>query len=64
LARPPAPATADWPPAEAASAAAPPSPGGADDIFGKIERLADLYARGILTTEEFEAKKSELLARL
>ena len=37
---------------------------GADDILGKIERLADLHGRGILTAQEFEAKKAELLGRL
>jgi len=36
----------------------------ADDIFGKLERLADLRQKGILTEPEFEAKKAELLARL
>jgi hypothetical protein len=35
-----------------------------DDIFGKIERLADLHTKGILTDQEFEAKKKELLDRL
>lgn len=35
-----------------------------DDILSKIERLADLRQKGILTDEEFAAKKSELLARL
>jgi hypothetical protein len=34
------------------------------DIFDKIERLAALHAKGILTDQEFEAKKSELLSRL
>jgi uncharacterized membrane protein len=29
-----------------------------------IERLAELYARGILTDEEFARKKAELLSRL
>jgi hypothetical protein len=29
-----------------------------------IERLAELYARGILTEAEFSAKKAELLGRL
>ena len=32
--------------------------------LGTIERLADLQARGVLTAEEFQAKKAELLARL
>ena len=34
------------------------------DIFEKIERLASLHAKGILTDQEFAAKKTELLARL
>jgi hypothetical protein len=35
-----------------------------EDIFDKIERLAALHAKGILTDEEFQAKKKELLDRL
>jgi membrane protein YdbS with pleckstrin-like domain len=38
------------------------APGG--DVVAQIERLAGLYERGVLTREEFEAKKAELLARL
>jgi hypothetical protein len=34
------------------------------DIFGTIEKLAHLKDKGILTDEEFSAKKAELLARL
>jgi hypothetical protein len=34
------------------------------DIFAKIERLAELERKGILSQEEFAAKKSELLGRL
>ncbi|MGA8352517.1 MAG: SHOCT domain-containing protein [Isosphaeraceae bacterium] len=34
------------------------------DIFAKIERLAELERKGILSQEEFNAKKSELLGRL
>jgi hypothetical protein len=34
------------------------------DIFAAIERLADLKQKGILTEQEFAAKKSELLSRL
>jgi hypothetical protein len=34
------------------------------DIFAKIERLAELERKGLLSQEEFTAKKSELLARL
>jgi hypothetical protein len=48
--------------AEAAEAAAPSSGGG--DVFAAIERLADLKAKGVLTEEEFTAKKAELLKRI
>ncbi|MFO1418141.1 MAG: SHOCT domain-containing protein [Methylotetracoccus sp.] len=34
------------------------------DIFAKIERLAELRQKGILSEEEFASKKAELLARL
>lgn len=34
------------------------------DIFAKIERLADLQQKGILSPEELGAKKAELLSRL
>ncbi|MBT28798.1 MAG: hypothetical protein CMO01_03975 [Thalassobius sp.] len=34
------------------------------DIFKNIEKLADLKEKGILTQEEFDSKKSELLSRL
>jgi hypothetical protein len=34
------------------------------DIFAKIERLADLQKKGILSAEEFATKKAELLSRL
>jgi membrane protein YdbS with pleckstrin-like domain len=71
-AAPPAPAAA--PPApradppEAAGAAAPPPAAvlgtGAPDVVTQIERLAALYERGVLTRDEFESKKAELLARL
>lgn len=40
--------------------------GGADTewIFRQIEHLGDLHARGLLTDEEFTAKKAELLDRI
>lgn len=50
--------------AEPIRAPAQSQPISADDIFDKIERLAGLHAKGILTDQEFEAKKAELLARL
>jgi hypothetical protein len=45
--------------AEEPSPAAP-----SDDVFAKIERLAELRRKGILTEEEYAAKKAELLGRL
>jgi hypothetical protein len=41
-----------------------PAAAGDDDIFAKIERLAELRRKDILTEDEFAAKKAELLARL
>jgi membrane protease subunit (stomatin/prohibitin family) len=35
-----------------------------DEIMATIEKLADLKAKGILTEEEFSAKKAELLKKL
>lgn len=52
----PAPAGPPRPPA--------PDTGASDDIFSKLERLAGLREKGILSEEEFAAKKAELLARL
>lgn len=53
-----------------ASVAPPPAPFdiapalSADEIFSRIERLAGLHEKQIITAEEFNAKKGELLARL
>jgi len=55
-----------------ATAAQPPLatlPGGpstqtSDEIMALLERLGDLKAKGILTDEEFLAKKTELLKKL
>jgi hypothetical protein len=46
--------------------AAPSTPSPADEasIFAKIEGLADLHSKGLLTDDEYQAKKSELLSRL
>jgi len=35
-----------------------------DDIFAKIERLSDLHQKGILTDQEFNSKKQELLSQI
>ena len=34
------------------------------DVFGKIERLGELRQKGLLSEEEFAAKKAELLGRV
>lgn len=35
-----------------------------DDVFAKLERLAELHRKDVITAQEFEAKKAELLARI
>jgi len=35
-----------------------------DDVMATLEKLADLKAKGIVTQEEFDAKKAELLKKL
>jgi membrane protease subunit (stomatin/prohibitin family) len=52
--------------AEPAAAAASALPAGLkpDDIMATIEKLAELKTKGILTDEEFSAKKAELLKKL
>jgi hypothetical protein len=63
MAPPPAPQTA---PGQAPGATPPSgaSPSSEADIFNAIERLGKLRADGLLTEEEFAAKKAELLGRL
>jgi hypothetical protein len=41
-----------------------PAAGRDQDVFALIERLADLRSKGILSEEEFAAKKTELLSRI
>ena len=50
----------------APAAVAAQAPGGVkpEEVMATIEKLADLKGKGILTAEEFEAKKSELLKKL
>jgi Short C-terminal domain len=60
-------ATAPQAPAPQAPASGPSSGGGSGDpasIVAAIESLAGLHQRGILSDEEFAAKKAELLNRL
>ncbi len=47
-----------------AAAAAAPAAVSADDVVATLEKLADLKTKGILTQEEFDAKKAELLKKL
>lgn len=48
--------------------AAPPPPAASkpssDEIFTQLERLGDLRDKGVISPEDFEAKKTELLGRL
>ncbi len=60
---PSAPVTAPNPPPPA-TLADEPARSSEHDLFALIERLADLHAKGILSTEEFAAKKTELLNRI
>ncbi|HWJ71802.1 MAG TPA: SHOCT domain-containing protein [Kaistia sp.] len=60
----PARGSAQQGPERPAAAAASSSSSGEVDIIGMIERLATLRERGILSDEEFAAKKAELLARI
>ncbi len=52
--------------AQAAAAAAAAQAAGVkpDEVMATIEKLAELKAKGILTVEEFDAKKAELLKKL
>lgn len=38
--------------------------GGSDDVISSLQKLGDLKEKGILTEQEFNAKKAELLSRL
>lgn len=42
----------------------PPAAPAEDDMIAKLEQLGALHDKGILTDEEFAAKKAELLGRL
>jgi Bacterial PH domain/Short C-terminal domain len=69
---PDAPSAPTPAPAAAAAAAAPVSPPlspppssmSADDVTRTLASLADLHERGAISTEEYEAKKADLLRRL
>ncbi len=61
---PPAPGPAADPAPAAPSERAAPAGTDADAVLAALERLGDLHHRGVLTDEEFAAKKAELLSRL
>jgi membrane protease subunit (stomatin/prohibitin family) len=50
--------------AAAGAAAAAPAAMRPDEVMATLEKLADLKGKGILTEEEFAAKKAELLKKL
>jgi membrane protease subunit (stomatin/prohibitin family) len=50
--------------AAAAAAAQPVAAVKAEDVMAMLEKLGDLKAKGILTQEEFDAKKAELLKKI
>ena len=52
------------PPPSGPSGQAVPSGTDADAVLAVLERLGDLHRRGVLTDEEFAAKKAEILSRL
>ncbi|MCH7576643.1 MAG: SHOCT domain-containing protein [Chloroflexi bacterium] len=56
-AAPQQPQAAPPPPA----AAAPPPAAAEEDYTDELEKLADLKVKGVITNEEFEAKKKQLL---
>jgi uncharacterized membrane protein YdbT with pleckstrin-like domain len=72
LARPTAPAMRAPEAAPVVAVAPPPSAPAAepdksmtaDEVSAAIERLVDMRDRGLITPEEFEAKRTEMLARL
>jgi len=51
-------------PGAAAASAAGAATTGASEIMATLEKLGELKAKGILTQEEFDAKKSDLLKKL
>ncbi len=50
--------------AREALAGAPPAGAAADDPISKLERLGELRDRNVITEEEFQAKKAELMDRI
>lgn len=63
---PPRPATAATPEVPSAGGSGPPSTGRetAASVLSTLEKLAELHQAGIVSAEEFQAKKTQLLERL
>jgi hypothetical protein len=57
-------ASMSYAPQQPATQSAQGAPAAGGDVFATIERLAELRAKGVLSDDEFNAKKAELLARL
>ena len=56
---------AGWSQTPAAAPVATPAPAGSDlSIPEQLEQLAGLRDRGVISVEEFEAKKAQLLERM
>ena len=51
-------------PSQAAAASPPSAERSSGDVLATLERLAELHRKGVLTEEEFTAKKAELLSRI
>lgn len=51
-------------PAPLAPPAAPTGPAASDEIFEKLKKLGELRDGGVITPEDFESKKQELLSQL
>lgn len=64
LSRPTMPAMRAQEPAATPIASAPDDSMTADEVAAAIERLADMRDRALITPEEFEIKRKEMLARL
>jgi hypothetical protein len=60
----PAPVPMTSPAVEVAAGAAAPNSISSSEIISALEKLGELAAKGILTNEEFAAKKAQLLSRL
>ncbi|WP_235014688.1 SHOCT domain-containing protein [Microbacterium sp. SLBN-154] len=48
--------------AQAAQASAAPPPAAGDDVIARLDQLAQLHTRGVLSDDEFTAAKAKLLS--